>query len=117
MDEDRNLAQEMEDNFGGMGKKNTRKKKNTQQNMQDDLIADAFDEGADSDEIHAKKGGKNKKKNKGKKNQEQEDAETLPNLQEETKGEDIQGESINLLSLGINVVYCGSKYFFNLFYF
>ena len=29
LDEDRNLAQEMEENFGGMSKKNTRKKKNT----------------------------------------------------------------------------------------
>lgn len=59
----------MEENFEGAGaKRNTRKKKDKQANIYgdgaDDALAGAFDEGADSDEIHAKKGGKNKQKNK-----------------------------------------------------
>ena len=60
------IQKELDENFEGMGKKNTRKKKNKQANLYgDDTLGGAFDEGADSDEIHAKKGGKN---NKGKKN-------------------------------------------------
>lgn len=112
LDEDRNLAQEMEENFGGMSKKNTRKKKNTGQNMQDDLIADAFDEGADSDEIQGKKGKNNKKRNRGKKNQDQEAEAETPVQEEETKGEvkvNLIQEDNSESSLAMRVVYCGSK--------
>ena len=80
--------------------------------MQDDLIADAFDEGADSDEIQGKKGGKNnKKKNKGKKGNDQEaEAETPVQPEEETKAEAVEEGVEN--SVALKVVYCGSKYKF-----
>ena len=59
------LNDQLEANFEGVAKKNTRKKKEKNTNIyeaggQADLLA-AFDDGAESDEVHAKKGGKNKK--------------------------------------------------------
>lgn len=59
------MEKEIAENFEGVSKKNTRKKKNN--NMggmfgNQDALAGAFDEGADSDEVHAKKGGKNNNK-------------------------------------------------------
>ena len=83
--------------------------------MQEDLIADAFDEGADSDEIHAKKGGKNnrRKDKKAKKNNDEVEAETPVVPVEETKGEAVEIEEEDD-SIALKVVYCGSKYkFFN----
>jgi hypothetical protein len=46
-----------------MGKKNTRKKKTKEANLYgaDDNLDGAFDQGADSDEIHEKKGKGSKK--------------------------------------------------------
>ena len=71
----------LEENFEGVGKKNTRKKKTKGDNIyggakDQDLIAAAFDEGADSDEVHEKKGKHNKKDRQKKKGKKQEsDAE------------------------------------------
>lgn len=70
----------MEENFEGAGaKRNTRKKKNKQADIYgaDEALAGAFDEGADSDEIHAKKGGKskNKKEHQGKKKKNKQDSD------------------------------------------
>ena len=61
-DAEHDLQKDLEANFEGIAKKNTRKKKQ-QQFGQDDL-GGAFDANADSDEMYEKKGGKG---NKGKK--------------------------------------------------
>jgi hypothetical protein len=71
-DREIDLEKEIADNFEGVSKKNTRKKKNNMGNVYGNQdFGGAFDEGADSDEIHAKKGGKNnnqkKEKHQGKK--------------------------------------------------
>jgi hypothetical protein len=59
------INDQLEANFEGVAKKNTRKKKEKNTNIyeaggQADLLA-AFYDGAESDEVLAKKGGKNKK--------------------------------------------------------
>jgi len=84
----------------------------------DDLVG-AFDEGADSDEIHAKKGGKNKnrgdkqgKKQKGKKGKAQESEEEEDQKQEEEKivheDEDVK-EEVKEDELPLGTIYCQSK--------
>ena len=119
---------EIEANFEGVGKKNTRKKKLKESNMQaiDDL-AGAFDEGADSDEVHAKKGGKsNKNKDKqGKKHKKRKDSSEHEEEKKETA--QVEEEEIKVIEapeeeeeftpeFPLNVVYCQSKYTL-LFYF
>ena len=63
-DHEIDLQKEIAENFEGVSKKNTRKKKNNMGMVygNHDALAGAFDEGADSDEVHAKKGGKNNNK-------------------------------------------------------
>ena len=75
-DREIDLQKEIAENFEGVSKKNTRKKKNNMGNVYggQDALAGAFDEGADSDEVHAKKGGKNnnkKERQQGKKKKKQ----------------------------------------------
>ena len=107
----------MDDHFEGVGKKNTRKKKNKgQQNQAADLMAAAFDEGADSDEVHARKGGKKEKRDKrehqGKKknkNKQQSDDEAREEEKvEENKEEANESEKAD--NGPLEVVYCKCKY-------
>lgn len=71
----------LEDTFDGIGKKNTRKKKNKEQNLYgQDELGGVFDQGADSDEVYARKGGKKdvkkeKQTNKNKNKVKEEDEE------------------------------------------
>jgi hypothetical protein len=105
---------DLEAHFEGVAKKNTRKKKQKEANIYGgggDELAGAFDEGADSDEVYAKKGGKHNKKDKQqgkKKNRKQDsDAEEEELKQEATaEPEPQQGE------FPLTVVYCQSKFLF-----
>ena len=62
-DREIDLEKEIGENFEGMNKKNTRKKKNNNANIYGDIdvFAGAVDEQADESEVHAKKGGKTNK--------------------------------------------------------
>lgn len=120
--DEQDIQNQLEDHFEGVGKKNTRKKKNKGQNNAADLMAAAFDEGADSDEVHAKKGGKkdkkdkkehqgkrkNKNKNRDSDDEAQQEESKIPEDKEETK------EQLEPSSSGppLEVIYCKSKLIF-----
>lgn len=123
--DEQDIQNQLEDHFEGVGKKNTRKKKNKGQNNAADLMAAAFDEGADSDEVHAKKGGKKEKKDKrdhqGKKknknknhdsdDEAQQEESKIPEDEEETKEQPEPSSS----GLPLEVIYCKSKLEFIVF--
>jgi len=109
-----------------VAKKNTRKKKAKDANIYaggagGELdVAGAFDEGADSDEVHARKGGKNnnkKEKHQGKKKgkkqeSDEEDEETKEEAKEEEAHHEVAEQSVEEESGGLplDMIYCRSKY-------
>ena len=73
---------------------------------EDNELAGAFDQGADSDEIYEKKGGKGKKggkKGKGKKNQD--DDEEVPH-EEEKEGHDAAEPDHEHIEGPHGIIYC-----------
>ena len=119
------LQKEIEENFEGVSKKNTRKKKNNNANIYggQDQLAGAFDEEADEDEIHAKKGGKTQKggKHQGKKNKNKQAKEESEPEEEEKKVEEPEKPETESeeeeKEFPINMIYCGCKYYGFISYF
>ena len=123
--DEQDIQNQLDDHFEGVGKKNTRRKKNkdsayaAQNAGADAMMAAAFDEGADSDEVHARKGGKNNKKDKkehqGKKknknknqnvsdDEEKEEAKVVEEEKEEPE------QTTKAGGLPLEVIYCKRKY-------
>jgi len=109
-DGDHDLQKDLEANFEGIGKKNTRKKKQKDAQMYgDDDLAGAFDQGADSDEIHEKK-GKGGKKGKGKGKGKKQDSDAEEEVKEATKEPEKESDEEETEGgLPLKVVYCQSK--------
>lgn len=106
-----------------MSKKNTRKKKNNNANIYNDMdvFAGAVDEDAEEDEVHAKKGGKTnkgggkhegkkEKKKKAKVHSESDEEEKKEEPEPVAKSEESEPEEVEEADFPINMVYCGCKY-------
>jgi hypothetical protein len=78
-------------------------------NAADELIG-AFDEGADSDEIHARKGKKKEKKDDKKKSKKKDEDEKVEEEKKDEKDEKEEEEIIP--EYPKYVIYCSSKFFF-----
>jgi len=75
----------------------------------DDDIAAAFDMGADSDEIHEKKGSRKKHGNKKKNKKNVVDVADSDEEEEKHDDEDQDKDPKNDAEYPLEVVYCGSK--------
>ena len=78
-------------------------------NAADELIG-AFDEGADSDEIHARKGKKKEKKEDKKKGKKKDEEEKVEEEKKDDQDDKEEEEEI-VPEYPKNVTYCSSKFF------